>query len=46
MVEQLYAGRLDRADKEIAEALDARHGGARVRHAEDAAPWGRERHPF
>lgn len=29
MVEQHYAGRLDRADKEIAEALDARHG---VRH--------------
>ena len=34
MVEQHYAGRLDRADKEIAEALDARHGAARVRHAE------------
>jgi serine/threonine protein kinase len=28
-----YAGRLDRADKEIAEALDARHAAARVRHA-------------
>jgi hypothetical protein len=25
MVEQHYAGRLDRADKEIAEALGARH---------------------
>jgi hypothetical protein len=34
MVEQHYAGRLDRADKEIAEALDARHGAARLRHAE------------
>jgi hypothetical protein len=34
MVEQHYAGRLDRADKEIAEALGARHGAARVRHAE------------
>ena len=34
MVEQHYAGRLDRADKEIAEALAARHGAARVRHAE------------
>jgi Phage integrase family len=34
MVEQHYAGRLDRADKEIAEALDARHGAARVQHAE------------
>jgi integrase len=45
MVEQHYAGRLDRADKEIAEALDARHGAARVRHVEGAAPGGRERHP-
>jgi integrase len=34
MVEQHYAGRLDRADKEIAEALATRHGAARVRHAE------------
>jgi integrase len=34
MVERHYAGRLDRADKEIAEALDARHGAARLRHAE------------
>jgi integrase len=34
MVEQHYAGRLDRADKEIAEALGARHGAARLRHAE------------
>jgi integrase len=34
MVEQHYAGRLVRADKEIAEALAARHGAARVRHAE------------
>jgi integrase len=34
MVEQHYAGRLDRADKEIASALDARHGAARMRHAE------------
>ena len=34
MVEQHYAGRLDRADKEIAEALAARHAAARVRHAE------------
>jgi integrase len=34
MVEQHYAGRLDRADKEIAEALGARHGAARMRHAE------------
>jgi hypothetical protein len=33
MVEQHYAGRLDRADKEIAEALGTRHGAARVRHA-------------
>ena len=33
MVEQHYAGRLDRADKEIAEALDTRHGAARLRHA-------------
>jgi hypothetical protein len=31
MVEQHYAGRLDRADKEIASALDA---AARVRHVE------------
>jgi integrase len=31
MVEQHYAGRLDRADKEIASALDA---AARMRHAE------------
>jgi hypothetical protein len=29
MVEQHYAGRLDRADKEIAETLGARHGAAR-----------------
>jgi hypothetical protein len=29
-----YAGRLDRADKEIAEALDARHAAARLRHAD------------
>ena len=43
MVEQHYAGRLDRADKEIAEALDARHGAARVRHAEDSG-FGGERH--
>jgi len=37
-----YAGRLDRADKEIAEALDARHGAARLRHADDsdASPGG------
>jgi integrase len=34
MVEQHYAGRLDRADKEIAEALGERHGAARVRHVE------------
>ncbi len=45
MVEQHYAGRLDRADKEIAEALDARHGAARVRHAEGSHPRGREQHP-
>jgi hypothetical protein len=32
------AGRLDRADKEIAEALDAPHGAARMRHAEGSAP--------
>jgi hypothetical protein len=31
MVEQRYAGRLDRADKYIASALDA---AARMRHAE------------
>ena len=37
MVEQHYAGRLDRADKEIAEALGARHGAARLRHAEGSA---------
>jgi hypothetical protein len=30
MVEQHYAGMLDRADKEIAEALGVRHGAARV----------------
>jgi integrase len=36
MVEQHYAGRLDRADKEIAEALDARRGAARLRHAESS----------
>jgi integrase len=42
MVEQHYAGRLDRADKEIASALDA---AARVRHVEglDRAP--RDAHP-
>jgi integrase len=42
MVEQHYAGRLDRADKEIASALDAE---ARVRHVEglDRAP--RDAHP-
>jgi integrase len=41
MVEQHYAGRLDRADKEIAEALAARHGAARARHAEGSdAPRG------
>jgi integrase len=38
MVEQHYAGRLDRADKEIAEALGARHAAARLRHAERSGP--------
>jgi len=38
MVEQHYAGRLGRADKEIAQALNARHGAARLRHAEGSAP--------
>jgi hypothetical protein len=33
MLEQHYAGRLDRADRELARALDA---AARVRHAEGA----------
>jgi integrase len=45
MVEQHYAGRLDRADKEIAEALDARHGAACVRHPEGSGSRGREQHP-
>lgn len=36
MVEQHYAGRLDRADKEIAEALGARYAAARLRHAESS----------
>jgi integrase len=34
MVEQHYARRLDRAEREIAVALSARHGAARVRHVE------------
>ena len=34
MMEQHCAGRLDRADKEIAEALDTRHTAARLRHVE------------
>jgi len=36
MVEQHYASRLDGADKEIAEAHDARRGAARLRHAESS----------
>lgn len=44
MVEQHYAGRLDRADKEIAEALDARHGAARSRHDEGSDSATRARH--
>jgi hypothetical protein len=44
--EQHDAGRFDRADKEIAEALDARHGAARVRHAEGADAGSRGRYPF
>jgi hypothetical protein len=40
MVEQHYAGRLDRADKEIAEALSARHGAARLRHEQDSRTGG------
>jgi integrase len=36
MVEQHYAGRLDRADKEIAEALGARYAAARLRHTESS----------
>jgi integrase len=45
MVEQHYAGRLDRTDKEIAEALDARHGAARVRHVEGSGRGRDARHP-
>jgi hypothetical protein len=45
MVEQHYAGRLNRADKEIAEALDARHGAARVRRAEGSRGPGGAKHP-
>jgi integrase len=45
MVEQHYAGRLDRADKEIAEALAARHGAARVRHAEGSGAGEPGAHP-
>lgn len=44
MVEQHYAGRLDRADKEIAEALDARYGAARLRHDEGSDSATRARH--
>jgi integrase len=42
MVEQHYAGRLDRADREIASALDA---AARVRHAEGTRVRARGRRP-
>jgi hypothetical protein len=42
MVEQHYAGRLDRADKEIASALDA---AARMRHVEGLDASAREQHP-
>jgi hypothetical protein len=45
MVEQHYARRLDRADKEIAEALVARHGAARLRHIEGLDVDGRGEHP-
>jgi hypothetical protein len=45
MVEQHYAGRLDRADKEIAEALAARHRAAHVRHAERSDVSGSDAHP-
>jgi hypothetical protein len=45
MVEQHYAGRLDRADEEIAEALAARHGAARVRHAGGSARGSRDPNP-
>jgi len=41
MVEQHYAGRLDRADKEIASALDA---AARMRHAEGLGERSPEEH--
>jgi integrase len=34
MIDAHYTGRLDRADRELADALDARHGAARLRHAE------------
>lgn len=40
MLEAHYAGRLERADREIAEALDARHGAARLRHASGVAGGG------
>jgi integrase len=42
MVEQHYAGRLDRADKEIATALDA---AARMRHVEGLAVDAGDEHP-
>ena len=38
MVEQRCAGMLDRADKEIAEALGVQHGAARLRPAEGSGP--------
>lgn len=38
MIEQHYAGRLEGLDKEIAEALGARHDAARLRHAEGSEP--------
>jgi integrase len=42
MVEQHYAGRLDRADREVASALDA---AARMRHVSDTRASDADEHP-